>query len=261
MKKLIASAAGLAAVATTLFVPTVASAQAAASPLSFNIGVVSDYRYRGISQTRFKPALQGGADYAFSNGFYLGAWATTIKWIKDNNVDGPLELDLYGGYKGEVVKDLAFDVGFLRYEYVGNKLKDTGGGGVYKNANTNEIYGALTYGPVTGKISYALSDLFGNYNFNTGKSSSGSYYADLSGTFDVAGFAVVPHVGYQKVENIPLASYMDYSLTVSKEVMPGLTVSLAGVGTNANDTFYISPAVPSKLLGRKGLVLGVKYAF
>jgi hypothetical protein len=44
--------------------------------------VVTDYRYRGISQTKLKPAVQGGVDYA-AGGFYVGAWASTIKWIKD----------------------------------------------------------------------------------------------------------------------------------------------------------------------------------
>ena len=54
-----------------------------ASPLSFNIGVFTDYRYRGISQTRLQPALQLGADYAFASGFYVGTWMSTIKWIED----------------------------------------------------------------------------------------------------------------------------------------------------------------------------------
>ena len=67
--------------------------------LSANVGVVSDYRYRGISQTRLKPALQGGADFAHKSGFYVGTWASTIKWIEDTsaleprtNVDGPVEV-------------------------------------------------------------------------------------------------------------------------------------------------------------------------
>ena len=102
--------------------PAPAPAPAETSPLSLNIGAVTEYRYRGISQTRFKPALQGGADYAFSSGFYVGTWLSTIKWIKDAGqiaaVDvgsANVEWDLYGGYKGEIVKDLAYDVGVLAY--------------------------------------------------------------------------------------------------------------------------------------------------
>ena len=249
----------LAATLALTALPSVSFAEDA-SPLSFNLSVTSDYRYRGISQTRLKPALQGGADYALPGGFYIGAWASTIKWIKDWDVKGPLELDLYGGYKGEIQKDFGYDVGLLQYAYVGNKLADVGGGGVFKNANTTEIYGALSYGPVTGKLSYALTNLFGNYNFATNEKSSGSWYFDLSGSFDLgSGFSVVPHVGYQKITG-PVggpASYTDYSLTASKD-FSGLVPSLMVVGTNAKDACYL---VNGKDLGKNGIVLGLKYNF
>ena len=67
-KTLIALSAALAASA----IPTIASAQ-----LAFNAGVVPDYRYRGISQSRLKPALQGGVDFT-QGGLYLGAWGSTL---------------------------------------------------------------------------------------------------------------------------------------------------------------------------------------
>ena len=98
-----------------LSVTGVAQAQAAESTLSFNAGVVSDYRYRGISQSRLEPAVQGGFDYADKSGFYVGAWGSTIKWVKDGGGNANVEIDLYGGYKG-AVGGAAYDVGFLRYE-------------------------------------------------------------------------------------------------------------------------------------------------
>src|SRR5580765_7366770 len=87
-----------------------------ASPLTFNIGAVSDYRYRGISQTKLKPAIQGGIDYS-KDGFYVGTWASTIRWIKELGTAGGfnagsanLEWDIYGGYKGDIIKDtLSYD--------------------------------------------------------------------------------------------------------------------------------------------------------
>ncbi|MFX8449256.1 TorF family putative porin, partial [Acinetobacter baumannii] len=90
-------------------------------------GVFSEYRYRGISQSRLKPALQGGIDYAAANGFYVGTWASTIKWIKDAGGNANVEVDLYGGYKTEVAKGLTLDVGGLYYLYPNNKLKDVSG--------------------------------------------------------------------------------------------------------------------------------------
>ena len=67
--------------------------------LAYNIGVTTDYRFRGISQSRLDPAIQGGADFTHKSGLYLGFWASSIKWITDQpggNADA--ELDFYGGY-------------------------------------------------------------------------------------------------------------------------------------------------------------------
>jgi uncharacterized protein (TIGR02001 family) len=221
--------------------------------LSFNAGVVTDYRYRGISQTRLKPAVQGGLDFAHKSGFYLGAWASTIKWIEDSGgPDGKVELDLYGGYKGELAKGLAYDVGVLRYEYVGNTLSSSTLAS-YANANTTEVYGALTAGVFTAKYSRSLTNLFGNIN------SKGSQYLDLSATFDLGdGWTLTPHVGRQLVKNSPTYHYTDYSLTVAKDLGKGLTASLMAVDTNAQVTPY---TWGGKYVGKSGVVAGVKYSF
>lgn len=229
-----------------------AQAQAAApeSSLSFNVGAVSDYRYRGITQSRLKPAVQGGVDYADKSGFYVGAWGSSIKWIKDAGGDSNFELDLYGGYKG-AVGDVSYDVGFLRYEYSGNKLGNVAG---FANANTNEVYGAATYGPATLKYSHAVSNLFGFVD------SKNSYYVDLSATFDLgSGFSLVPHVGYQSIKNNAPASYTDYSLTLGKDLGNGLSATAAVVGTDADKALYYTPE--GKFTGKTGLVVGLKYAF
>ena len=251
----------LATLALAAALPGRVHAQAPASSVAFNIGVVSDYRYRGISQTRLKPAVQGGVDYAGPGGFYLGAWASTIQWIKDAEGGADLELDLYGGFKGEISKDLAYDIGVLAYVYPGAGTRKWDA--IYKNPNTTEIYGALTFGPVTGKLSYATTNLFGNYDFAKRKGSLGSLYFDLSSSFDLGdGLMLAPRVGYQKVRNITNASYTDYSLTLSKD-FSGLVPSIALVGTHADKNFYVPGAAAnsSKFLGKSALVLGVKYNF
>ncbi|MDO8455890.1 MAG: TorF family putative porin, partial [Burkholderiaceae bacterium] len=66
--------------------PAPAAPAAAAAPensLSYNVGVVTDYRYRGISQSRLKPAVQGGIDFSHTSGLYVGTWASSIQWVKD----------------------------------------------------------------------------------------------------------------------------------------------------------------------------------
>jgi uncharacterized protein (TIGR02001 family) len=243
------------------FIATFGAALPGAShaDVAFNVGAVTDYRYRGISQTRLKPAVQGGVDYS-QGGLYLGAWASTIKWIKDtgtifsvNTGSANVELDLYGGYKGEIIKDLGYDVGVLAYVYSNNKLGNLSP--AFKNADTTEIYGALTYGPATLKYSHAVTNLFGNPD------SKNSYYLDASATFDIEGFSITPHIGRQKIKG-PYddpATYTDYSLTVAKEVAKGLVVSLSVLGTDADKNWYVSPS--GKFLGKSSAVLGVKYNF
>jgi uncharacterized protein (TIGR02001 family) len=240
----------LAAVAVTLTLGSaVAQAQQtaeAASPLSFNVSLTSDYRYRGLSQSRLDPALQGGADYAFSNGFYIGTWASTIKWIKDAPYHGGanVEIDVYGGYKTEIASGLTLDVGVLTYVYPSNDLSPS--------ADTTEVYGALSFGPVTAKYSHSVTNLFGTAD------SKGSGYLDVSASFDVGGgFTVVPHVGYQKVKRNSAGSYTDYSLTLNKD-WAGFTFGAAYVGTNT-DAYVGGPSL--KNLGKDGLVVSVKKVF
>jgi len=246
MKKILVPSLIVLAIASLTSVAQAQTAPAAPeSTLSYNVGVTTDYRYRGISQSRLQPALQGGVDYADKSGFYVGAWASSIKWIKDAGGNGNTEVDLYGGYKG-AVGDVAYDVGFLRYEYPTNKLA--------VSANTNEIYGAATFGPATLKYSHAVSNLFGFAN------SKNSYYLDLSAAFDLGdGFSLVPHVGYQSVKNNGAYSYTDYALTLGKDLGNGLSASAALVGTDADKAMYYTPA--GKFTGKSGLVVGLKYAF
>jgi len=227
---------------TVSAMPTMVHAEEPASPLTFNVSVTTDYRYRGISQTRLKPALQGGADYDLGNGFYVGTWASTIKWIKDGGGDGNLEVDVYGGYKTELSKGLNLDVGVLTYIYPSNKLNPS--------ANTTELYGALSFGVVTAKYSHSVTNLFG---FADSKQSG---YLDLSATLDLGdGFTLTPHIGHQSVKNLSSASYTDYALTLNKDYA-GFTFGLAAIGTST-DTYVGA----GKSLGKNGLVLSVKKAF
>lgn len=222
------------------------------STLGFNVGAVSDYRYRSITQTRFETTAQAGVDYAHKSGFYVGAWGTGIKWIQDAGAtDGILELDLYGGYKGAISSVLSYDIGYLRYEYAGNKLGNVAG---FSNANTDEIYGALTYGPVTVKYSRSLSNLFGFID------SVGSTYLDVSASFDLGnGWSVTPHAGRQDIANNSAYSYNDYALTLGKDFGNGLSLSLSAIGTNASQTLYVTPK--GDFSGKNAAVLGLKYSF
>ena len=249
--------------AAALLAGTAAMAQTKAPEpdytLAYNAAVVTDYRFRGISQTSFNPALQLGVDFSHKSGFYLGAFGSNVSWVKDFNgaTKGSYEIDLYGGYKGEIVKDFGFDVGLITYQYPGNNSGAAGtpGAGLYSNASTNEFYGALTYSVVTLKYSRSFGDFLGNLK------SSGSQYLDLSANFDLgSGFVLTPHLGRQTIPNQGgQGDYTDYSLTLAKDFGNGLALSAAAIGTNATKTFYTD--TKGRFLGKSTLVVGLKYSF
>jgi uncharacterized protein (TIGR02001 family) len=245
------STASLKALGTAVLAIVLATPFTAQAQLAFNVGATTDYRYRGISQSRLKPALQAGVDYT-AGPFYAGGWISSIQWIKDFGGNAKVEIDLYGGYKGEIVKDLNYDVGGLYYLYPSNKMSTVVGA----NANTFELYGALTYQIYTVKYSHAVTNAFANVR------SKNSGYIDVSAAFDVGGgLMVTPHIGYQRITG-PFngsASYTDASLTVSKD-FSGIVPSASFIITDADKNFYASPK-NGKFLGRNGVVLSVKYNF
>jgi uncharacterized protein (TIGR02001 family) len=84
---------------------------------------VSDYDFRGWSQSDENPALQGSADYAFGDsGFSIGAWASNVKFP---GYDGNLELDLYANYVGKINDTFSWTAGITRYNYPGSSATAT----------------------------------------------------------------------------------------------------------------------------------------
>jgi uncharacterized protein (TIGR02001 family) len=212
--------------------------------VSYNAAVTTDYRYRGISQTRLDPALQGGADYVHNpSGFYAGTWLSTIHWIKDAGGDGNVEWDIYGGKKGEIAPGISYDVGGLYYFYPSNSLPTS--------ANTFELYGQLGYGPAYAKYSVSTTNLFGTAD------SKHSGYLDVGANVEVAtGLVLNLHVGHQNVKNNGAFSYTDYKIGVTKD-FGVCSVALAAI--YADTKAYLRP--DGKNLGRTGAVLTVSKTF
>jgi uncharacterized protein (TIGR02001 family) len=79
-----------------------------------NLGVTSNYVWRGVTQTDDKPAISGGVDWSGDSGLYAGAWASNVDF--GSCCETTYELDLYGGYKGEI-SDFGYDAGLIYYTY------------------------------------------------------------------------------------------------------------------------------------------------
>lgn len=257
MKKTLIALAAVASV-----VPSLASAQAAApaaSPLTGNMTVVSDYRFRGISQSFKLPALQGGIDFAHESGFYLGNWNSSVSGNQYPN-GASLEMDFYGGYKFPVGGDVTLDVGGLYYYYPGAFYSGFGNKPKFDNF---ELYFGGVFGPFSAKVNYGITDFFGLDETVGGKSSKGSYYLDLTYATEILPkTTLTAHVGYQKVKNYSDLNYTDYKIGVTYD-WTGWLLGAAFVGTNAKEAFYTysDGSGKTKFVGGNTLVLSVGKTF
>lgn len=237
--------------------------QAAPKPvvtLTGNLAVTSNYVFRGLTQTDGKPAVQGGIDLTFTNGFYLGTWLSNISWYTDQNAgtasnpvalsspgslgppyvpfrsnSAPLEWDFYGGYRGTFAKDWSFDLGGIEYYYPGvyDNL------GAYRRPNTTEIYALIGYKWLSLKYSRAVSA----YTFGTNES-SGASYVDLSAAIPIqdTGVKVLAHVGRQEY---PKSANRDYW----------------GASGGDNSLFSYSDYKLGLTLDKWGFTFGVAYTY
>jgi uncharacterized protein (TIGR02001 family) len=224
--------------------PTAAAQEQPEHAVSYNATLISEYRYRGVAQTRMEPAVQGGADYVHNpSGLYVGTWLSTIKWTKDLGGNGDIEWDVYGGKRGELGGGISYDVGGLYYWYPEN--------GLSPNANTFELYGQLGFGPAYVKYSHSTTNLFGTAD------SKQSGYLDIGANVPVAyGLVLNLHAGRQRVANNGSLSYNDYKVGVTKDFGVA-TVAVAVI--KANTDAYLSPF--GRNLGKSRAVLSVSKTF
>jgi uncharacterized protein (TIGR02001 family) len=218
--------------------------------LTANVGLFSEYIFRGIAQTAGKPAVQGGFDYGHSSGFYAGTWASNISWLEDFGAynRSSLEWDFYGGFKHAIGDtDFFYDVGAYGYIYPGSRNPGI------PSADTWELYGALGWKWASVKFSYSLTDYFGARPDASQSKTDGTWYIDASATYPLAdsGWALLGHVGHLDVRHdgsdgdpatLGKVSYTDWKLGVSYTVPDGLLKNLEigayYTGNDAKSRFY-----------------------
>ncbi len=216
---------------------------AASAELSFNIGAVSLYKSRGIDQNfgptytykSWRPAIQGGVDYSFDNGIYIGNWNSTGKF-DDGTDKSSVEMDFYFGYNGKITEDLSYDIGLVRYVYPS-----------FGALNGNDAYVGLTYGPVTAKYYQGVS---GSVKKNKYLTLGVELPISDTVTFNAS-------MGRHNLkDNTDYADYTDYSLGVSYDMGNGLSASVNVVSSNAKDINGVK-----RDDGKGRLILGISKSF
>lgn len=239
-------------------------------PITGSLSLLSDYRFRGISQTWQGAAAQAGIEFALPQGWYLGTSLSNVSTHSYGQGLG-LEHDIYGGWRGDVAAGWQLDAGLLRYRYPGARLSSNSGSSL--RFDTTEAYLGTTLGGFSAKWSVALSPYFGLCSKTAGSafanaltpegSSRGSQYLDLNYQHSLGDWATLGlHGGYTYVRNYSDVSYADWRLSLSRS-WGVWTASAAYVGTSANAKYYSAANGQRQLrnLGRSGMVLGLSAAF
>ena len=216
--------------------------------LTGNAGLISDYRFRGFTQTGYKPAFQGGFDLSHTSGLYIGNWNSNIE---QNLYRGAsLEMDFYGGYMRTFAEDFGIDVGYYYYYYPTKKSQGGGYQGFSKKAEEGEAYICASWKWISLKYWYATTNYFGLGDSFAGSpkiDTKGSSYFEVNATYDLgAGWGLVGHYGLQSIHNHDrftdvngnkLAKNVgDYKVGVTKD-FSGWVVGASVVGTSKMEYF------------------------
>jgi len=189
--------------------------------VSGNAAVTSDYRFRGVSFSDGDIAIQGGIDVAHESGFYIGTWGSSIE---DSATFGHTELDVYGGWSGEVASGITFDVGLLYYIY------PNGEGGIAGPSDYFEPYASIsgTLGPVEATLGAA-------YAFDQaaiGDDDNLYIYTDFSSGIPDTPISLNAHLGYTDgtLSTATDGDNFDWSVGADWAITQNLTASLMYVG-------------------------------
>ncbi len=211
--------------------------QAHAQSFEGNVAFVSDYLFRGVTQTDGDPAIQGGFQFNHDSGVYAGAWGSSISWLSDSDPDvsSQVELNAFLGYAGEFgTSGVGYDVGVLHYAYPGSYPAG------FTDPDTTELYAGISWGVLGASYAYAVSDLFGTPD------SDGSSHLELTADWEFDdGWTLNGAVGRQWIRNLDDGDYTHWRLGVTRSFQAGFDLSVAWVDTNldgGDDAFVVSLA-------------------
>lgn len=201
---------------------------------SANVGLTSQYLFRGLDQSDEMPALQGGIDYSVDTGLkgisvYLGTWASNVNFNDGNSAE--LELDGYGGVKADV-GGVGLEAGFIYYGYPGAAAS--------RNYNFVEYKLGASYEPITNLgvgVNYFYSpDFFGGSGKSHFIQGTASYTLPYFKTFDVSLNGTLGKQYIQKNSVFLQPDYVTWTAGVGVQLTKNLTASVTYVDTDIKKT-------------------------
>lgn len=229
--------------------------------ITSNASFVSDYIFRGQSQTWGKPAAQISTELAHKSGLYAGFFASNVsdKWLPGAN----LETDLYAGFRNTIgATEVGYDVGGIYYMYPGANWSESifTGSNKSNSINTFEVYGALSYkwlsfksgittteywgwsknnsAPASEPSNGGVADFNGDANAGVKGSTKGSYYYEANAAYEVLPtWTVSGQLGHQVINNSTGLDITYYKAGISKALPADWSVAAFYSGTNEPDAY------------------------
>ncbi len=187
------------------------------------VDLLSDYRFRGVSLSDGKVAIQPMVTVSHDSGLYLGGWGSNID---DSPVYGDVELNIYGGYATEIAPGTEIDAGITYYWY-------PGGDKTFGPSDYAEGALRLSYmlGPIeaTGSVAYAWDQ--------AALGSDDGVYLSLGLSSGVPGtpVTIATSIGYTDGALALGSHYLDWSVGASAPVGP-VTMGVKYVDTDIGKT-------------------------
>lgn len=210
----------------SMSVPAFAAEDSIPGEFSTNIGFVSEYSWRGLSQSNEGPAVQGGIDWTHDSGFYAGVWGSNVNF--NDGDEAHVETDIYAGYSGEV-NGFTYDIGALYYAYPGAD----------SDLDYNFFEGALAVG-----YDFDVAAVSASVNY------SPDFFADSGDATYVAGYVDVPlpfmpfdtkvsgSVGHQWIDEndtYGVDDYTDWGIGLSSNI-EGFDIGVKYIDTSLDET-------------------------
>jgi uncharacterized protein (TIGR02001 family) len=229
--------------------------------ITTNMGFVSDYYARGVSQTWHKPTVQGGIDVTHSSGFYAGVFGSGVS--PNTYPDANTEIDIYAGYNGEIkaVKGMGYTAGLIGYLYPGGSWdkfsylgvpNQTPDGGRW---NTYEANFGLSYEWISAKASMTLGDWYGAER-KTGwdGGTNGTTYLEINAAYPLPWWdlTLIGHVG-----RLNVAGKLNPDFTAGNEQFP--STSATGERSPDYTDYKVGLSKAFKIVNSDGWNAGIYY--